>query len=45
MSATILTPKSVYTSPTASLRPQQVQIGPLGGLHEKPRETPNLNFK
>lgn len=45
MSATILTPKGAHASPTASLKPQQVQIGPLVRRQEQPRETPSLNFK
>ncbi len=45
MSATILTPKGVRASPTASLKPHQVEIGPLVRRQEQPRETANLNFK
>ena len=44
MSATILTPKGVHIAPTASLKPQTVQIGPSSRQQEQPRETPKLNF-
>jgi hypothetical protein len=44
MSAAILTPKGVYIAPTASLKPQAVQIGSFSRQQEPPRENPNLNF-
>ncbi|MGA7955190.1 MAG: hypothetical protein WCA07_16885 [Gloeobacterales cyanobacterium] len=44
MSAAILTPQGVHIAPTASLKPQTVQIGPFGRQRKQPRETPNLNF-
>lgn len=45
MSAKILTPKGAEIPPTASLRPQQVQIGNFGGPQEQPRETPKPEFQ
>ena len=44
MSAAILTPKGVHIAPTASLRPQAVQIGSFGRQQEQPRETPKAEF-
>jgi hypothetical protein len=44
MSAAILTPKGVHTTPTASLKPQPARTGPFSRLRDQPRETPRLNF-